>query len=638
MAGFKSRSSDQALQPSSDKLQPRVFSSLLWTPLLFLLMGVGASEKDLAPRVVQGILGGSVTLPLNISRDTEVEEVVWSSSKEVLVLVRPNDDIHILAKSYKGRLNIQWSYSLYLSNLGQEDAGSYKAQINRKNSNTSHQEFTLQIYEQLQEPQVAIKSMNISVNSSCIITLSCTVKGATNGVQYSWTQKDTQSSEPHGGPLFTVSQRLCDSDLPYTCTVRNPISQSSSRPIHAWKFCIGAYGRKTMGETMVGTLGESFTLPLALSASQYVKNVVWMFNTSVISNKWEEAVTADPPITHKSPKDNRNWVSGQDYSLKISRLEMEDAGTYHAYVCSEASEVTSVRHITLLIYKRLKKPTVVPSPMHTKDGSCEINLTCSVDDGGNNVTYTWTPVQKGAVMIQRGPHLKVSWKSGDSHPNFTCTANNPVSNSSSQFLSWTICSGPEWNKSLWIGLLLAISILLLLGICAVSIWKQKRQWRFLRSASTTDHTIYTSVSQRYEKLNTPPKTTRHWSRPATDTSSDSNATTEEEDERTELPSAVNGRDEVYGLGAQGNSAYDLAFRGQAEYDVTPDDTVVKSEVERDLNYVQVILNFHGNSPAPQKKESSNTIYSSVQKPRTVRKFSLSQIPKSEKLVSKSKSP
>uniref|UniRef100_A0A8C5K3B4 Lymphocyte antigen 9 n=1 Tax=Jaculus jaculus TaxID=51337 RepID=A0A8C5K3B4_JACJA len=530
MAGFKSRSSDQALQPSSDKLQPRVFSSLLWTPLLFLLM------------------------------------------------------------------------------------------------------------EQLQEPQVAIKSMNISVNSSCIITLSCTVKGATNGVQYSWTQKDTQSSEPHGGPLFTVSQRLCDSDLPYTCTVRNPISQSSSRPIHAWKFCIGAYGRKTMGETMVGTLGESFTLPLALSASQYVKNVVWMFNTSVISNKWEEAVTADPPITHKSPKDNRNWVSGQDYSLKISRLEMEDAGTYHAYVCSEASEVTSVRHITLLIYKRLKKPTVVPSPMHTKDGSCEINLTCSVDDGGNNVTYTWTPVQKGAVMIQRGPHLKVSWKSGDSHPNFTCTANNPVSNSSSQFLSWTICSGPEWNKSLWIGLLLAISILLLLGICAVSIWKQKRQWRFLRSASTTDHTIYTSVSQRYEKLNTPPKTTRHWSRPATDTSSDSNATTEEEDERTELPSAVNGRDEVYGLGAQGNSAYDLAFRGQAEYDVTPDDTVVKSEVERDLNYVQVILNFHGNSPAPQKKESSNTIYSSVQKPRTVRKFSLSQIPKSEKLVSKSKSP
>lgn len=94
---------------------------------------------------------------------------------------------------------------------------------------------------------------------------------------------------------------------------------------------------------MVGILGESVTLPLALPASQDIENVVWMFNTSVISKEWGEAAKADP-------EKNTAWVS-QDYSLKIGQLRMEDAGPYHAYICSKASGVISMKHVTLLIYR-----------------------------------------------------------------------------------------------------------------------------------------------------------------------------------------------------------------------------------------------------------------------------------------------
>ena len=91
--------------------------------------------------------------------------------------------------------------------------------------------------------------------------------------------------------------------------------------------------------------------------------------------------------------------------------------------------------------ERLKKPKVTRSLGLTKDGICKITLTCSVEDSGHNVTYGWTPLPKGAVISQGGAHLSISWRSGEKHPNFTCTASNPVSNSSRQFLSRDLCPG-----------------------------------------------------------------------------------------------------------------------------------------------------------------------------------------------------
>ncbi|KAI2520000.1 lymphocyte antigen 9 [Homo sapiens] len=151
MVAPKSHTDDWAPGPFSSKPQRsqlQIFSSVLQTSLLFLLMGLRASGKDSAPTVVSGILGGSVTLPLNISVDTEIENVIWIGPKNALAFARPKENVTIMVKSYLGRLDItKWSYSLCISNLTLNDAGSYKAQINQRNFEvTTEEEFTLFVY------------------------------------------------------------------------------------------------------------------------------------------------------------------------------------------------------------------------------------------------------------------------------------------------------------------------------------------------------------------------------------------------------------------------------------------------------------------------------------------------------------
>nr|XP_027806622.2 T-lymphocyte surface antigen Ly-9 isoform X1 [Marmota flaviventris] len=627
MEGLKNHADNWAVGVFFDKpqeSQPQI-CSVLWTSLLFLFVGLGASEKDSTPMVVSGILGGSVIFPLNISVDTEIENVVWNGLDEALVLAYPGKHPIFLVKSSESRINISGSYSLYMRHLTQKDEGSYKAQINRKNSKvTTKKEFILHVYEHVQEPQVTLKSITMSENASCNITLMCFVNGTENGVQYSWT---SSTSESYSGSILTVSPKPCDPDLSYTCTARNPVSQSSSRPLHAWQFCAGTSKGNTMGETVVGTLGEPVTLPLALLASQDTENIVWMFNTSLISKEWKGSAMADPLVTPKGSDESRVWVSSQDYSLKISQLKMEDAGPYHAYVCSKTSRVTSMKHVILLVYRRMKKPNITWSLMHTEDDICRLSLTCSVEDGGNNVTYTWSPMQKGAILSQGSSHLNISWRSGEKYPNLTCTARNPVSNSSCQFLSGNICSGTKKKRHFWIWLSPVI-ILLILGISSWYIWKKKRSYSVPASSSsqaeapsdppesTAGHTIYTMISQGYEKLDPLPKTARPWSRPTSDTSSNSSTTTEEDEERTQMHNSVNGKDMVYDLVTQKDIGQDLDAEGQAEF-VILDDRAVGSVVGKNLEYIQVVLNLQEKNPIPQKKENLATIYCSVQKPQKV---------------------
>ncbi|XP_077883285.1 T-lymphocyte surface antigen Ly-9 isoform X1 [Ictidomys tridecemlineatus] len=590
--------------------QPQI-CSVLWTSLLFLFVGLGASEKDSTPMVVSGILGGSVIFPLNISVDTEIEHVIWTGPDEALVLAHPGKDPIFLVKSYEIRINISGNYSLYMRHLTQKDEGSYKAQINQKNSHvTTKKEFILHVYECVQEPQVTLKSITVSENAFCNITLMCFVNGAENGVQFSWT---SSTSESYSGSILTVSPKPCDPGLSYTCTARNPVSQSSSRPLHAWQFCAGTSKGNTMEETVVGMLGEPVTLPLALPASQDTENIVWMFNTSLISKEWKGSATAEPLVTPKGSDESRVWVSSQDYSLKISQLKTEDAGPYHAYVCSKASRVTSMKHVILLVYRRLKKPNITWSLMPTEDDICRLSLTCSVEDGGNNVTYTWSPMQKGAILSQGSSHLNVSWRSGEKYPNLTCTARNPVSNSSCQFLSGDICSGSKRKRHFWIWLSPVI-ILLILGISSWYIWKKKGSYSV--PASSSSHAEAPSDPPGYEKLDPLPKTARAWSRPPSDTSSNSSITTEEDEERTQMHNSVNGKDEVNDLVTQKDIGQDLTTEGQAEL-VILDDRAVGSVVGENLEYTQVVLNLQEKNPIPQKKENSATIYCSVQKPQKV---------------------
>lgn len=527
MASPRRHTDGWALQPFSNKppkSQPHIFSPYLWTPLLFLLLGQGASEKDSASTVVKAIVGGSVILSLNISVDAEIERITWSGPKDTLVLAFPSGAILFLDKSYEGRINIPKNNSLSINKLTLKDAGSYKARINQKGSEDIIERFIVYIYEQLQEPQVTIQSVNVSENASCTITLVCSVEEAGGDIQYKWTSRDPHASESWGHPTLTIYWSPCDADLPYTCTAKNPVSQSSSHPVHVSQFCtdLGASQGGPMGKTVLGVLGESITLSLALLDSQHIDNVVWMLNTSIISKEWREEATANQLMEFKDPDQNTVWVSSQDYSLKIVQLKMEHAGLYQAYMCSNA-RVASVKHINLRIYR------------------------------------------------------------------------------------------PERSTEFWIGLSLVVLFIPLgFGISGWHFWKQQRRCSARAFSSSQAETSVDTPG--YEKLDTFPKTTRH----ASDSSSDSNGTTEEDEERTGMHQPVNGRDQVCDSVTREDAGLYSDSEGQPEYDlVTPDNMAPAFVVEGETVYTQVFLNLQGKTPVPQKKENSATVYCSIQKPQKV---------------------
>ncbi|XP_010991385.2 T-lymphocyte surface antigen Ly-9 isoform X2 [Camelus dromedarius] len=531
----------QLLSNKPLKSHPHVVSPFLRTPLLVLLMGLGASGKDSAPAVVKGILGGSVTFSLDISTDTEIEHITWSGPQGSFALAFPRGVIVFTDRSYQGRVNIfTQNNSLSINKLTVKDAGSYQAQINQVSSNvTRNDEFTLHIYEQLQEPQVTVKSMTVSENASCNITLICSVERAGEDVLYSWTSRDPHASESWRGSTLTISWLPCDPDLSITCTAKNPVSQSSSRPIHNWQFCtdLGASRGGPMGETVAGILGESITLPLALPDSQDIEKVVWMFNTTIISKKRGQEATVNQLIKFKDPDKNTMQISSQDYSLKIGQLKMEDAGPYHAYVCSN-SRIISTERIILLIYR------------------------------------------------------------------------------------------PQRSTKLWIGFSLLVFIVLCFGISGWYFWKQKRRGSapdFSSSQAeapadipepTASHTGYIKLSHGHEKLNTCTTTARQQPRHISNGCSYSSGTTVEDKERTEMGQPVNGKDQTCDLFTQKNAEHDSDSEGQAEYDlVTPGDMAPALVAEGETMYTQVFLNLTGKTPIPQEKESSATIYCSVQKPQ-----------------------
>ncbi|AEV80852.1 membrane protein A33 [Aotine betaherpesvirus 1] len=199
-----------------------------------------APKNCLAHTEVIGSVGGFASFPLNISNATDIENVAWNGPKIALAFANPKD-VTIMDKSYQGRVNIsQTNYSLCIRNLTVNDAGSYKAQINKNNSQvTTKEEFTLSVFEQLQEPKVTLLYVNQSSFNKCNVTLQCSVGGTENNVTYSW--MPTQNGK---SILFATYPGVNET---YNCTVKNPVSTNTSKNIVPARFC--SYALPTSSST-----------------------------------------------------------------------------------------------------------------------------------------------------------------------------------------------------------------------------------------------------------------------------------------------------------------------------------------------------------------------------------------------------
>uniref|UniRef100_A0A667ILC8 SLAM family member 7 n=1 Tax=Lynx canadensis TaxID=61383 RepID=A0A667ILC8_LYNCA len=81
--------------------------------------------------------------------------------------------------------------------------------------------------------------------------------------------------------------------------------------------------------------------------------------------------------------------------------------------------------------ERLSKPKVTMGLQNNKNGTCLTNLTCFMDQGGEDVTYSWESLGQAANESHNGSILPISWRLGERDTIFICVVRNPISSNSS---------------------------------------------------------------------------------------------------------------------------------------------------------------------------------------------------------------
>lgn len=231
--------------------------------------------------------------------------------------------------------------------------------------------------------------------------------------------------------------------------------------------------------TVNGILGESVTFPLNIQDSQKVENIVWNSQTSVaFIQPGESGSVPKVTVTHQKYNKRIN-VSDQNYDLEIRDLRMEDAGIYNVDINLSTSSTTGTTTTTskrynLQIYRRLGKPKITQSLVTSVNSTCNVTLTCFVEEEDKNVTYSWSPLGKEGNVIQ------IFQNQEDPERTYTCTASNPVSNSSDSISAQQLCTDAELSHQrhhigmLSIMAVLTMFVLILLPVLLLFFRKRSR--------------------------------------------------------------------------------------------------------------------------------------------------------------------
>ncbi|XP_025716383.1 SLAM family member 7 [Callorhinus ursinus] len=193
---------------------------------------------------------------------------------------------------------------------------------------------------------------------------------------------------------------------------------------------------------LVGDLGGSVTFPLKLPGIQ-IDSLVWIFNTTPL-------ITIEPKtpdkhanviVTQSHNKERLDFLHG-NYSLKLSKLDKSDSGDYRVVIYSSSLKDPFIQQYGLRVYEHLSRPKVTMGLQNNENGTCVTNLTCFMDQGGEDVTYSWESLGQAANESHNGPILPISWRLGKKGMTFICVARNPISsNSSNPIFAWKLCEG-----------------------------------------------------------------------------------------------------------------------------------------------------------------------------------------------------
>ncbi|KAM6217237.1 SLAM family member 5 [Rhynchocyon petersi] len=265
-----------------------------------------------------------------------------------------------------------------------------------------------------------------------------------------------------------------------------------------------AVGRNTDVFMVNGILGESVTFPVNIQESQQVINIAWISKTSVaIILPGESGRAPKVTVTHNNYF-NRLNVSGQNYNLVISNLKMEDAGLYKADINIKGNDFTIAKNYSLQVYRRLGKPKITESLISSMNNSCNITLTCSMEEEEKDVIYRWSPLE------EEGDAIRIFLSPEEQELTYTCTAQNPVSNNSNSVSTQHLCADIAMGlRKRHTGLLsvLALLILLVLILSPMFLFRlfKRRQGSYLQTFTKSPDT---DSKIMYEHITVLPRVTQ----------------------------------------------------------------------------------------------------------------------------------
>ncbi|XP_005663244.1 SLAM family member 7 isoform X1 [Sus scrofa] len=193
---------------------------------------------------------------------------------------------------------------------------------------------------------------------------------------------------------------------------------------------------------LVGAVGGSVTFPLNLSANM-IDSIIWVFNTTTF-------VTIQPKMADKkaliivTQQRNKERVDfpNESYSLKLSKLKKNDSGAYRVEIYSSTLQNPLSQEYELRVYEYLSKPKVTVGLQNNNNGTCVTNLTCSTEEGEEDVTYSWISLGQANNESYGGSILPISLRREKRDMTFICLARNPISsNSSNPIFAWKLCKG-----------------------------------------------------------------------------------------------------------------------------------------------------------------------------------------------------
>ncbi|XP_015995141.1 SLAM family member 7 isoform X1 [Rousettus aegyptiacus] len=193
---------------------------------------------------------------------------------------------------------------------------------------------------------------------------------------------------------------------------------------------------------LTGALGGSVTFPLTHSVNQ-IDSIVWLFNATTLATiQPKTADKQDNVIVIQNHNKKRVDFPRGNYSLKLSKLNKSDSGAYRVEIYSSLSQGPFIQEYELRVYEHLSKPKVTMGLQNNKNGTCVTNLTCSMEQGGEDVTYSWKSLGQATNEFHNGSIFPISWKLGEKNMTFICMARNPISsNSSNPIFAWKLCEG-----------------------------------------------------------------------------------------------------------------------------------------------------------------------------------------------------